>query len=162
MEISGNLCNLLNKNPCESVKICGQSFLQQLASLWTLNLELRLRRPLWAPLNFERATALLNFEPAVLLPYLWALCYLCDNFFNRQLKLPNNPYKILKICDNPVNLWAKPWTLNFERALAHLNLEPASPLRSHFFTFLSFLSFSPCFPRFSSKRRGKGLFWPQL
>ena len=51
-------------------------------------------------------------------------------------------------------------TLNLERASAHLNLEPASPLHSHFFTFSSFPSFSPCFPHFSPKGGGNRPFWP--
>ena len=51
-------------------------------------------------------------------------------------------------------------TLNLERAFAHLNLEPASPLRSFFFTFSSFPSFSPCFPHFSPKGGENRPFWP--
>jgi len=40
------------------------------------------------------------------------------------------------------------------------NLEPAAPLRSSFFTFSSFPSFSPCFPHFSPKGGGNRPFWP--
>ena len=77
-----------------------------LFELWTLNQQLRC--PLWTSLNFERATALLNFEPAVLLPYLWALCYLCEVFIIGSLLL----FELWTLNCGSAVLCGHPWTLN--------------------------------------------------
>ena len=100
-------------------------FNRQLASLWTLNARLRI----WT-LNARLRIWTLNARQRI-----WTL-----------------------------NFWSSEHRAKFTLAMSRRdknhgqnghNLEPASPLHSHFFTFSSFPSFSPCFPHFSPKGGGK-------
>ena len=116
---------------CGSAVLCGHPWTLNL-KLWTLNQQLRC--PLWTSLNFERATALLNFEPAAPLPYLWTLCYLCEVFIIGRLLLFEpwtrvcafEPWTRVSAFEpwtsiSAAYLWAKLWTLNARQRIWTLN-----------------------------------------